>query len=259
MNSTLLEAVNITFEYQDSGPILKNFSFTLNRGDFAGLIGPNGAGKTTVIKILCGFLKPHQGSILLKGCPIKSVSSSERSKLLATVSQNVFTPMPYTVRQIVEMGRVSRISRFGGLGRHDKEAVYDAMEQMNIADKAEKLFNHLSGGEKQRAMIAMALAQEPEIMLLDEPTSSLDIGHSFNLMKMLQELNRDKGITVLLISHDIQLAANFCSRILLLKNGEILSDGTPEDVITKNNIEKAYSCKTTMHRSHDGKIMLAPD
>lgn len=259
MSNILMEALNVTFEYQDSGPVLKNFSFRLNKGDFAGLIGPNGAGKTTIIKLLSGFLKPHEGTVSLKGSPIRSLNASERSRYMATVSQNVFTPMPYTVRQIVELGRVSRVSRFGGLGKTDIAAVKKAMDLMDISEKAEKLFNHLSGGEKQRAMIAMALAQEPEVLLLDEPTSSLDIGHSYKVMKMLQELNMNNGITILLISHDIQLAANFCSRILLLKGGEIIDDGKPEDVISVCNIETAYSCKTAMHRTPDGKIMLAPE
>ena len=259
MTNALLSSENINFAYAGSAPILKDFSFTLSKGEFSGLIGPNGAGKTTVFRVLSGFIPVKTGAVKLKGKNISSYKNTERAKLLAVVPQDIFTPMPYTTRQIVEMGRVSRISRLSVPSKSDREHVNRSMEAMDIAHKAESLFNHLSGGEKQRALIATAIAQEPEVLLLDEPTSSLDIGHSCHLMKLLLELNREKQITVLIISHDIQLAGSFCSRLILMKDGGILSDGNPQEILTKETIKEAYGCDVELIKNRNGRFLISPE
>lgn len=237
--------------------IIDGMSFTVNKGDFAALIGPNGAGKTTVFRVLSGYVRVTGGSIRIKGKNILELSHAERAGIMAVVPQNVFSPLSYTVRQIVEMGRVSRLSRFAAPSKTDIQAISYAMNVMDVDSYSETPFNNLSGGEKQRVMLAMALAQEPEILLLDEPTSHLDIGHSSQLMKILSGLNRGRNLTILLISHDINIAAKYSSRIILMKSGRIMGDGDARHVLEPNLIESAYGCKVNiLDAGNDGRFIV---
>jgi iron complex transport system ATP-binding protein len=256
--SNLLNASNVKFGYTAEKLLLNNFNFSLNKGDFAAIIGPSGAGKTTVFRILTGYSKLDSGTVTVKTKNIRKLHNIERSKIMAVVPQNVFSPMPYTVRQIVEMGRVASLSKFRAFNRKDLDCVMKALECVKMESFVHKLFNNLSGGEKQRVMIAMALAQEPEILLLDEPTASLDISLRTHLMKLLRNLNRDKGITVLVISHDIQLAAGFCSRLILIKNGSIVMDGKVNEVLKTELINSVYECDVEIVKLN-GKTFISVD
>jgi ABC-type cobalamin/Fe3+-siderophores transport system ATPase subunit len=256
MNSQLI-AEKINFAYPDTPPLLKDFSLALEPLSFTGLIGPNGAGKTTVFKILSGSLTPHSGSVSLNDRPIRKIPHRERASCLAMVPQFVATPMPYTVRQIVEMGRISRLSRFGLLSRHDRDQIERAMHEMDIIDMADRPFSNLSGGERQRTVTAASLAQEPEILLLDEPTASLDLGHSVRLMELLTELRSKRGMAIMLISHDIQLCAHYCSRLVLLRNGKITADGSPEEVVTPKIIGETYQCRVETVKDSAGRPLLS--
>ena len=255
----IISAENITCTYPGlKRSIIDRMSFTINKGDFAALIGPNGAGKTTVFRVLSGYLRATSGKIRIKDKDIMELSHAERAENMAVVPQNVFSPLSYTVRQIVEMGRVSRLSKFSAPSRKDKEAISNAIEVMDVDSYSETPFNNLSGGEKQRVMLAMALAQEPEILLLDEPTSHLDIGHSTQLMKILSELNRERRLTILLISHDINIAARYASRIILMKSGRIIRDGGVRSVLEPSLIESAYDCKVKILDDGDGGRFILP-
>jgi iron complex transport system ATP-binding protein len=255
----IISAENISCTYPGlKRNIIDGMSFTVNRGDFAALIGPNGAGKTTVFRVLSGYIRVTGGSIRIKDRNILELSHSERAGTMAVVPQNVFSPLSYTVRQIVEMGRVSRLSRFAAPSKKDIQAISYAMDVMDVNSYSETSFNNLSGGEKQRVMLAMALAQEPEILLLDEPTSHLDIGHSSQLMKILSELNGERKLTVLLISHDINIAARYASRVILMKSGKIMSDGDVRHVLEPDLIESAYDCKVKILDDLDGGRFIAP-
>ena len=256
--SNLLNASNVKFGYTAEELLLNDFNFSLKQGDFAAIIGPSGAGKTTVFRILTGYSKLKFGKVMVKTKDIRKLNNVERSKMMAVVPQNVFSPMPYTVRQIVEMGRVAGLSKFRTFNKNDSDCVLEVLECVKMESFADKLFNNLSGGEKQRVMIAMALAQEPEILLLDEPTASLDISLRTHLMKLLQTLNRDKGITVLVISHDIQLAAGFCNRLILMKKGEVVADGLVEEVLKAELINSVYECDVEIVKQN-GKIFISVD
>jgi iron complex transport system ATP-binding protein len=167
--------------------------------------------------------------------------------------------MPYTVADVVAMGRLSRLSKFSFLSRADREQIEQSMALMEVGQYRTRLVNQLSGGERQRVMIAMALAQEPELLLLDEPTAHLDIGHALRLMKLLAALNADKKIAILLISHDLQLAAAFCTRLLLISQGKIIADGGSETVLNKNLIASVYNTEVEIIRSPaTGNFLIGP-
>ncbi len=253
----MISMENIVCRYPGSSrEVVSGISFSVGRGEFVSLIGPNGAGKTTVFRILGGYLKPYSGDVRIKGMNILEMNRRIRSKVLGVIPQNIFTPLPYTVRQIVEMGRVSRLSRFGVQSGQDRRAVSDAMVEMEVDRYSGTLFGNLSGGEKQRVMLAMALAQEPEILLLDEPTAHLDIGHISRLMEILCRLNGKRKLTIILITHDINLAARYSSRIILMKEGRIFEDGSAESVLEPELIEAAYGCKSRIHDDGSKKYVL---
>ena len=257
-SNKLLQASSVDFRYSPGKLLLNDFNFSLCKGDFAAIIGPSGAGKTTVFRILTGYSKLKTGTVFVKSKDIRSLNNMERSKIMAVVPQEVFSPMPYTVRQIVEMGKVAGLSKFRTFNKKDVDCVFESLECVKMEGFADKLFNNLSGGEKQRVMIAMALAQEPEILLLDEPTASLDISLRTHLMKLLQKLNSDKGITVLVISHDIQLASGFCNRLILMKDGSIVADGKVNEVLKTELINSVYECNAEIIKQ-DGKIFISVD
>jgi len=257
MNEYILTAIDVDFGYTEDSLILRDFNFSLKRGDFSGFIGPSGAGKTTIFRVLSGYSKVSAGDIKSGGRSIYSMNGLERSRLIGVVPQNLNAPLPYTVRQIVEMGRISRLPKLGTVSPTDREKIEEAMEHVNIQHMRDRLFSNLSGGEKQRAAIAMAIAQEPEILLLDEPTSSLDIGCTVRLMGFLKELNERKGITIVIISHDIQLAASWCSHLAIISKGTIVEEGAPDFVIRPELIETSYGCKVEILNDSRGRPMIS--
>jgi cobalamin transport system ATP-binding protein len=237
----VIQANNLQFGYRLDKPLLTDLSLNVQQGDFLGLIGPNGSGKTTILKLLSGFLQPFSGKVILKGQEISTLSSRDRARILAVVPQLVMTPMPYTVRQIVEMGRTSRLPLFAPLRSEDHTFVEQSIKDMDLENLQTSLFNELSGGERQRTIIAAALAQEPEILLLDEPTAALDLGHKIKLMRILKKL-QERGIAMMVISHDIELMARYCDRLTLLCEGKVLISGTALEVIQPHFIKQAYDC-----------------
>lgn len=238
----ILKLESISFSYPNSDIVLDGFSLSVNRGEFLGIIGPSGAGKTTIFRILSGYLKPQSGKIFVKGRELRTLHHAERSRTMAFVPQGIFTALPYTVWQIVEMGRVSRSSKISGLNSSDIDTIKEALDFVKMYKYSARYFNSLSGGEKQRVLIAMALAQDPEILLLDEPTASLDIGLKSHLMTLLKKLNHEKGITIATISHDIQLSASFCDKLVIVCNGKLISQGSVKEVINSETISRVYSC-----------------
>jgi len=258
--NNIISLENVSFGYNKQHALLENFNFSLNHGDFTGIIGASGAGKTTLFKVLTGLVKVKSGNVLLEGKNIRKLPHVERAKLMAVVPQEFYSPLPYTVRQIVEMGRLSLLPRIGIKPSDHNQYIEKAMTEMNVSQYSDKLFNTLSGGEKQRVRIAMALAQTPRILLLDEPTNSLDLGHSIQLMKLLKNLNLNGGISILIISHDIQLASKFCRRIVLLKHGKKIADGKTESIINSELLKEAYDCDIKVFEDSKGdKFLSFPD
>ena len=258
MKEAIISLKNVNFGYPESEQLLSDFSLDIHKSDFLGIIGPSGAGKTTLFRILSGFLHAHKGEITIAGSRIRHISNLNRSKYMAVVPQSIFTSMPYTVKQIVEMGRVSRASKFSGLSREDYRSISDVLDYVKMRKWSNRLFNSLSGGEKQRTMIAMALAQDPQILLLDEPMASLDIGLKVHLMSLLKRLNKERNITIAVISHDIQLAAAYCGRLVLINNGKIIADGETSTVLNSDIVSSAYSCKAEVF-NRNGKFFISTE
>lgn len=255
--ANVIQAINLRFGYTLNRFLLTDLNLNVQQGDFLGLIGPNGSGKTTILKLLSGFLRPASGKVLLKGQEIMSLKSRDRARILAVVPQLVITPMPYTVRQIIEMGRTARLPFFAPLCHADHELVERSLNDMDLQSLQNHHFNELSGGERQRTIIAAALAQEPELLLLDEPTASLDLGHKIKLMRILKKLQK-RGIAIMVISHDIELMARYCDRLTLLCNGKVLISGTASEVIQPHLIKQAYDCDVEVNKNSRNTPQIIP-
>lgn len=257
MRDLIIQAIELKFAYHPDKVILEDLSLSVKQGDFLGLIGANGSGKTTILKLLSGFLRPAGGKVLLKEHEISTLNSRERSAILAVVPQIVTTPMPYTVRQIIEMGRTTRLALFSPLSHDDHKIVEQVMDDMDLRGLRNNRFNELSGGERQRTIIAAALAQEPELLLLDEPTAALDLGHKIKLMRILKKL-QERNIAIMAISHDIELMAQYCDRLTLLHEGKVLASGTAHEVIESSLIKQAYDCDVKVGKSPDNIPQIMP-
>lgn len=233
------------FELQDfscgySSFQLSGMSFSLTKGSFAGIIGPNGSGKTTLFRGISAVLPTMDGNIFLNGKNIKSMSLNERAKNIAIVTQTVDAE-DITVEEYVLMGRIPYYARFQFFDtKKDIELAYKYMQLTDIFHHKDKLMTQLSGGEQQRAAIARALTQEPQLLLLDEPTAHLDITHQVRILDLIQQLNHDMGLTVLMVIHDLNLASEYCDKLLLFTDGNLHSEGTPAEVITFETIEEVY-------------------
>ncbi|HOP08593.1 MAG TPA: heme ABC transporter ATP-binding protein [Candidatus Methanofastidiosa archaeon] len=220
--------------------ILKDVSFTAKSGEVMGIVGPNGSGKTTLLKCIRKALTPRQGSIMLDGEDIMEWDRTKIAKYFGVVPQNTNITFPFTVLEIVMMGRIPHLKRMQGEGEDDVYVAKKAMSLTAIEHLYYRYVNNLSGGEVQRVIIARALAQEPKILLLDEPTSNLDINHQFETMKLIRKLAKDEDMIVVIISHDLNLSMRYCDNLILLHDGEVFSSGRPVDVLTKENIRKVY-------------------
>jgi len=230
---------DISFRYQNSW-VLKDVSFEVNKAEFLAIIGPNGSGKTTLLKLMDKILIPQRGSIYLEGIDIKNINQRNIARKIGVVAQSEPFLFSFSVFDVVLMGRSPHLSRFQFEGRNDFEIVHNALKLTKIDYLSKRMVGNLSGGEQQRVLIARALAQEPEILLLDEPTSHLDLKHQIGIFELLRHLNQTSKITVIMVSHDINFASQFCDRIILLKKGRIAAQGRPQEVITEEIIRSVY-------------------
>lgn len=219
-----IELSSVSAAYREA-PVLEDLSLHVSEGEMVGVLGPNGAGKTTLFRVLSGLHPPRQGTVRLFGREVRRLSAPERAHLVAVVPQELEIPVAFSVADIVGMGRTAWLNRWSGMSARDRQAVERALVYTDVADIRDRPFNELSGGEKQRAIVAMALAQEPRIILMDEATSHLDINHRLEIMQLVERLNEEQGVTVLMISHDLQLAAEFGRRLVLLDHGRLVADG----------------------------------
>lgn len=236
-----LEVKGLTFSYGEKGTI-KDVSIQVDKGEFVGLIGPNGSGKSTVLKNVYRGLTPDKGSILLDGENLLKMSYKKSARKMAVVGQENDVPFDFMVEEIVAMGRSPHKKMFDIDNAHDKQIVHHALEHMGMEKMAKKNYLNLSGGEKQRVIIARAIAQESDFMILDEPTNHLDISYQMQIFDFIKRLN----ITVLSAIHDLNLAALYCDRIYVLKKGEIVLCGTPEEVFTPENIYDIYGIHSSV-------------
>lgn len=233
---------------QDVRWVLQDVTLQVKPGEILGIVGPNGSGKTSLLKLLAKLAAPQMGDIALFGRGLTGLSQEETAQTVAFVPQENAQLFPFTVAETVLMGRFPHRQRsnwslgFGWENQDDCRAAAQAMETMDIAHLAARLVTDLSGGERQRTMIARALAQMPRVLLLDEPTAFLDLQHQIGICSVLRRLRDERGLTVVIVSHDLNLASQYCDRIAMLKDGRVAAMGTPSEVMSVENVREVYGC-----------------
>ena len=245
----------IRFSY-DGRPVLTDLSLEIGAGDRVAILGPNGAGKTTLLRLLSGVRTPNQGSILLDGRSLDSVSRPEVARKIAVVPQDLTIPFAFTAREVVELGRTPHLRLLRGFRARDRRAVEQAMALTDTTRLGDRIIHELSGGERQRVIIAMALAQEPQILLLDEPTHLLDISRQAEILDLITELNLSRGLTVVAAIHDLNLAGRYFNRLLILHRGTVLAEGAPEAVLRSDIVEEAYGGPVEIVRDGNGQAPI---
>lgn len=224
----------------DQKVTLQNFSFSVNEGEILSIIGPNGSGKSTLLKAISGFTPYYEGVVLLDGMNIKGMKSKQVAQKMCMLSQKNEAPPDMTVRDLVAYGRYPHKKWFERLNDEDMEIVDWAIQKTYLTAFQNRPVSSLSGGESQRAWIAMALAQKPQVLLLDEPTTYLDIAHQHEVLELVKELNEEMGMTVLMVLHDLNQASQYSDRIVVVQSGKKAMVGTPKEVMTKTMIRSVY-------------------
>lgn len=232
---------DLSFSYAEN-KIIEDICLNVAKGEFIGIIGPNGSGKSTMLKNLYRALKPDSGAAILDGEDLYQMNIKRAATIIGVVGQENFIPFDFKVEEIVAMGRNPHKKLFDGDSKFDKEIVADALQQTGMGEMAKRNYLHLSGGEKQRVLIARVLAQQTDFLLLDEPTNHLDIHYQLQMFDLVKGL----GVTVLSAIHDLNIAALYCDRIYVLKDGRLFKAGTPEEILTPEMIEEVYSIKTNV-------------
>lgn len=241
-----IEAKNIDFFY-NATQILHDVSMSLRQGEFLGIIGPNGAGKSTLLRLLCGILQPKKGTVGLFGASISAQSHKSIAQIVAFVPQETHFALNFTVEDIVSMGRYPYKRAFQREDEQDRSAVENALGAANVAALRARPINSLSSGERQLVVIARALAQSPKVMLLDEPTSHLDLHHQHAIMDLLERLNK-QGISIAVVHHDLNLASLYCENLILMHKGKIHTKGKPAEILNKSILREVYSTEVTILR-----------
>ncbi|HXX62497.1 MAG TPA: ABC transporter ATP-binding protein [Bacteroidota bacterium] len=231
---------SISFGYDPAMLVVRDVSLTVRPGEFLSLVGPNGSGKTTLLRLLDRIYVPQKGTILLGEHPLAKLSRADIARRIAFVPQDKTIQFPFTVAEIVLMGRSPHTRGMAFENAHDRKIAEAMMALTDVADLADKPVTDLSGGERQRVFIARALAQQPEIILLDEPNAHLDIAHQVEVFRIIRRLNRDSGLTVLSVSHDLNLAAAYSDRIAMMVRGTLSALGTPAEVLTGQRIHEVF-------------------
>ena len=248
-----ITAKNLIHSY-DNRAVLRNLTFSITEGDFFIIIGPNGSGKTTLMRTIAGILRPQGGQIVLFKRRISSYRRKEFARSVAFVPQGLPGDFPFTVAELVLMGRAPYSNTLGIETERDHLIAKQAMRFTEVEHLADRKLDQLSGGEQQRVFIARAVCQEPKILLLDEPTASLDLAHQVRIMDLMEKLKAEKGVTVVMVSHDINLAAMYGGQVLLLRDGQIVRMGPPKQILNFKTLEETYGCKLLVDESPLGNL-----
>jgi len=252
---TIMKAENLSIEFSGK-TVLKSLTIAVEKGQMISIIGPNGSGKSTLLKALSRNLKPDQGTVYLDGNNLAELSAKVIARKMAVLPQSPEAPKDLTVRDLVEYGRYPHQNWWQARSTHDDQCVDWALVQTGLAEMADRIVSTLSGGERQRVWIAMALAQKPEILLLDEPTTYLDICHQLEIMELLAEFNQKHTMTVVLVLHDINHAARYSDCVVILQQGEIFAIGTPQEVITPHTLRAVFGVESEIRMDNVGRPVV---
>ncbi len=233
---------NISVGYRDN-EVISKLSVEFGKGDFCALLGPNGAGKSTLLKAMIGFLPLSSGEIKINDRAMSSWKKKELAQEISLIPQDFQLQFDHKVRELIMMGRFPYLGYWQNYSTKDLQIVDNIIKQLDLVEFAEKNFSQLSGGERQRVTIGRALAQQSETILMDEAFSHLDINHQLEIMQLLSKINKEQNKRIILVSHNINLASEYCDRIIMLKAGKLIADGTPEAVITDENIQELYDTR----------------
>ena len=256
----VLRADNVTFQYAPLAPaVVRDVTVEIHGGGLVGILGPNGSGKTTLLRLLSGTRAPCAGRVTLDGQPLAQLSRREVARRLAVVPQETELSFEYTALEMVLMGRHPHLGLFAVEGPADLAIARDAMTATGTDHLEARNFHTLSGGEKQRVVIAAALAQSPSILLLDEPTASLDLGYQLEIASLLGSLNRDRGVAMAISTHDLNFAAAVCRDLVAMRDGRVLASGPPDDVLTPDTIRRLYDVEADVHVNDEtGHVTVVP-
>ena len=236
----------------DNQPVISGISLSITKGAFFGVLGPNGAGKTTLFKAISRLIRPYSGTIRYLGTDILNIPRQEYARQIAVIPQFQHILPPYTVEEFVRLGRYPHMKRFSPLKRSDCEITQEILATLHLSQCRTKKITKISGGELQRVFLAQGLAQKPSLLLMDEPTSHLDITHQIQILDIVKSLCVNTGLSILVILHDLNLASAYCDRIALMKKGRICADGSPDTVLTQKNIETVYETRVVVKRDSAG-------
>jgi iron complex transport system ATP-binding protein len=249
---SLLSLSGVDFRYGEK-PVLQQVSLGLPRGHFLGLVGPNGSGKTTLLRLAAGLLKPLSGRVMLAGRSLEEMGRAQIARQLALLPQSANLPPSFTVWELVLMGRTPYVGFLGRETPADIAAVERAIAMARCEQLADRRAEELSGGERQRVLLARALAQEPEVLLLDEPTAHLDLQHQIGVLELVSEMARE-GLAVLAVFHDLNLAACYCDRLAMLSEGRLIAEGAPEKVLTRELLGRLFQVDLCLTQHPAGPI-----
>ncbi|HEY8347588.1 MAG TPA: heme ABC transporter ATP-binding protein [Symbiobacteriaceae bacterium] len=247
----LLSVQRLTCGY-GSRPVLKDLSLEIAPGEFVAVVGPNGSGKSTFVRAISGTLAPASGRVLLRGTDLSRMHPREIARVMAVVSQETAVSFDFTVEEIVMMGRLPYQRRFGAATPRDRHVTERAMMMTRTLHLRDRLITAISGGERQRVLLARALAQEPELLILDEPTAHLDIAHQVELLDLIRRLNRD-GLTVVAVLHDLNLASLYADRLVVIKEGRLYVQGPPAEVVTEAMVSAVYGSRVRVVPHPEGQ------
>ncbi|MFA6804232.1 MAG: ABC transporter ATP-binding protein [Candidatus Methanomethylophilaceae archaeon] len=237
---TRYRVCGLSFNYEGK-KVLDNIDFELKEGELLGILGPNGCGKSTLVKNMNRYLSPHDGLILLDEASLEDYRRKDIAKIVSVVPQTNEIRFAFTVRDIVSMGRMPFTNQFGSETSDDEEIIENAMRKAGVKQFENRLINTMSGGERQKVIIARALAQTPRIILMDEPTLHLDVSAQFEILDLIQNLSKTEGLTVVIVSHDLSMVARYCDRIAMIHEHRIMCCGTPEEVLTPENMLTVFN------------------
>lgn len=256
MSGVTLEVRRVDLDYGKRA-VLRDVSMTLGAGELVALIGPNGAGKSSLLRCVTGLVRPKAGTIAVDGRPVAAIDRHELAQMIAVVPGQTVVAFPMRVHELVALGRIPHEHPFLGPRDADREAVESAIAKVGIAELRDRDVRELSLGERQLVVLAMAIAQEAKLLILDEPTVHLDLRHQVAVMELLRDLSRRDGVTVLVVLHDIALARLFFDRLVLLDHGRVIADGTPRAVLSASNVRGVYGVDPALVLGNDVELDLA--